>query len=286
MMKLSFITDEATQSLQEAISLAVANGLDGLELRSVEDSPIDLVPPETLRIWKAQIADAGLEVCNLASSFFKCALADAQKELPKLRRLCDAAEILGCRTIRGFAFFAPPEGPSISQETIAAFQAPIALLRSRGMKLLLEADPSVNTTNHRALARLLAQLEAPEVGAIYDPGNDLYDPLGEVPYPDGYRFISPWLSHVHIKDAILSPGGEPECVCIGQGNVDYPSLLAALKADGYCGYLSLETHYRKNMTLTQEQMRLPQGSQFSLGGMAATQESITALKALLQEVEA
>ena len=36
-MKLSFITDEVTQSFDEAVRFAKENGLTGLELRSVED---------------------------------------------------------------------------------------------------------------------------------------------------------------------------------------------------------------------------------------------------------
>ena len=36
-MKISFITDEVTQSFDEAVRFARQNGLAGLELRSVED---------------------------------------------------------------------------------------------------------------------------------------------------------------------------------------------------------------------------------------------------------
>ena len=48
-MKISFITDEVTQSFDEAVRFARQNGLAGLELRSVEDTAIDMLPAETLR---------------------------------------------------------------------------------------------------------------------------------------------------------------------------------------------------------------------------------------------
>ena len=38
LMKISFITDEVTQSFDEAVRFARQNGLAGLELRSVEDT--------------------------------------------------------------------------------------------------------------------------------------------------------------------------------------------------------------------------------------------------------
>ena len=47
-MKISFITDEVTQSFDEAVRFARQNGLAGLELRSVEDIGAqiwDLVAP-------------------------------------------------------------------------------------------------------------------------------------------------------------------------------------------------------------------------------------------------
>lgn len=282
-MKLSFITDEVTQNFDEAIHFALLQGLQGVELRSVNDTPIDSICPDTLRRWKKDLDTAGLKVCNLASSFFKCDLGrpDAiDGELKKLYRLCEASDILGCDTIRGFAFFAGDTGPSVTPALLKAFNAPLALLKQRGKRLLLEADPSVNTTNHTALATLIGQLNSPCIGAIFDPGNDIYDPMGEIPFPDGYRAIRPYLVHIHIKDAILK-NGKPECVKVGTGLVDYPGLFRQLKKDGYSGWISMETHYRKSSVLTEEQMRLPQGSAFSEGGAGATAESVKALKMLI-----
>ena len=284
-MKLAFITDEATQSLAEAIAFAKRHKLDGVELRSVDGLPIDQIPQSTLLSYRKALDDADLRVCNLAGSFFKSKPQEQEAELKKLGRLCDAADILGCDTIRGFAFFASASGPEITEETLAAFSPAVELLTKRGKQLLLEADPSVNTTNHAALAELLHRLDSPALGAIYDPGNDIYDPLHEVPYPDGYEAVRSWLRHVHIKDAKLDADGNPQCVCIGTGAVDYPRLLRALLRDGYQGWLSLETHYRKNAVISEALMRQPGGAAFSEGGLAATAESIDALRTLLAQAK-
>lgn len=64
------------------------------------------------------------------------------------------------------------------------------------------------------------------------PGNCLYDPLGETPYPDGYEAIRPFFAHVHIKDAVRAVP-ESYCVKVGTGQVGYPALLRRLAADGY-----------------------------------------------------
>lgn len=281
-MKLSFITDEVTQCFEDAVRFAMENGLAGLELRSVEDTPIDAVPAETLRAWRRRLDAADLSVCGLAGSFYKCSPEpDAiEAELQKLERLCDAADILGCETLRGFAFFAPPEGPLPAETLVPYFKRPVEILQRRGKTLLLEADPSVNTSNHAALARLLQAVGSPRVRAIFDPGNCLYDPLGESPFPDGYEAIRPWFAHVHIKDAVRG-AQDTRCVKVGDGQVNYPALLRRLAADGYDRWLSMETHYRLNTQLTEEQMRLPGGADFSAGGAAATAESVAALKEIL-----
>lgn len=283
MRKLAFITDEATQDLREAIAFAREYGLTGVELRSVDDTPIDRIPTETLKEYRHLLDEAGLTVCNLASSFFKCLPGEAEPELDKLRRLCDAADILGCDTIRGFAFFAGDTGPAITDEIIAAFSPALSLLKKRGKTLLLESDPSVNTHNHVLLADFLRRLDSDVVGAIYDPGNDIYDAHREIPYPHGYESIKPWLRHVHIKDARRDEKDEPYCVCIGTGWVDYPGLLAALKRDGYDGWFSLETHYRVGSVISEELMARPGGAAFTEGGMAATAESALALCRLMEE---
>lgn len=284
LMKISFITDEVTQSFDEAVRFARQNGLAGLELRSVEDTAIDMLPAETLRAWRRRLDAEGLTVCGLASSFYKCAPEpDAvEAELAKLERLCAAADILGCAFIRGFAFFAPEEGPLPAETMAPYFERPVRLLEQRGKTLLLEADPSVNTSNHAALARLVEAIGSPRVRAIFDPGNCLYDPLGETPYPDGYEAIRPFFAHVHIKDAVRAVP-ESYCVKVGTGQVGYPALLRRLAADGYAGWLSMETHYRLDSHLTEEQMRLPGGAGFSAGGAAATAESVAALKDILQK---
>lgn len=282
-MKLAFITDEATQDLGEAIAFAKTYGLTGVELRSVEDTPIDRISAGKLREYKRMLDEAGLTVCDLAGSFYKCLPNEASGELEKLIRLCDAADILDCDTIRGFAFFADEAGPRITDEIIAAFGPAIEILKARGKKLLLEADPSVNTTNHAALAALLERLDSEVIGAIYDPGNDVYDPLRETPYPDGYEAVKKWIRHVHIKDAVRNGQDEPYCVCIGTGWVDYPGLIRALHRDGYDGWMSLETHYRVGGEISEELMTRPGGAAFSQGGLGATAESAVALRRIVKE---
>ena len=93
-MKISYITDEATQDLEKAITLAKENGCQGIEIRSIENQPIDLISVDKLKEWKIRLDKENLEVAN----------SSVESEKEKLKRLCVAADILDCNTIRGFAF--------------------------------------------------------------------------------------------------------------------------------------------------------------------------------------
>lgn len=280
MIQLSIITDEMTQDLSAAIRFAKAYHLQGLELRTVDNQPLEALSLQRLKELRQMMDAEGLSVCNLAGSFFKCTYDNRAGEMDKLKRLLQAADVLGADTIRGFAFF---QEEGLQKEQIKeAFEEPISLLKASGKMLLLEADPSVYTTNHWQLRELLDYMNSPQLGAIYDPGNDIYDPEHETPYPDGWQQIAPYVKHIHIKDAVIGPNG-PECVCIGTGLVDYAGICTMLSASGYAGYLSLETHYRKGQdAISEEMMRLPGGADFSAGGLEAAAESALALQDLLK----
>ncbi|MBR6524992.1 MAG: hypothetical protein IKT57_03385, partial [Clostridia bacterium] len=70
-LKLSMITDEMTQSLEEAIAFAVEHGMQGVELRSVDDTTIGNIPNEKLQEYKAMLDKTGLQVVSLASPLCK-----------------------------------------------------------------------------------------------------------------------------------------------------------------------------------------------------------------------
>ena len=72
--------------------------------------------------------------------------------------------------------------------------------------------------------------------AVLDPANFIQ--CAQEPYPEGYMALHPWLSYVHVKDA-LSDG---HVVVAGEGAARWPDFLRRLRADGYDGFLSLEPH--------------------------------------------
>lgn len=106
----------------------------------------------------------------------------------------------------------------------------------RGLTLLLE------TGQERAadLRHFLETLNHPALGINFDPANMiLYDKDQPV---DALRLLSPWIRHVHIKDAIRTqtPGVWGVEARWGDGQVGGAAFLDALAEIGYQGALAIE----------------------------------------------
>jgi sugar phosphate isomerase/epimerase len=124
---------------------------------------------------------------------------------------------------------------------------------------------------------------SPLVRALWDPGNDIWDPLSEAPFPEGYNIIKPVMAHMHLKDGTRK-SGKAEGAPVTKGDVDFEGQFRALIADGYSGYVSLETHYRPAHKLSEELLAMPKGAAFSYGGYEATDESLGLWKALMDRI--
>lgn len=288
MFKRAVITDEISQDVETAVALAQRFGLDAVELRSIYEHGAFAWTREDVERVKSALRGTGLGVCGIGAPFYKCDIDNAQERkehMDGLRRCIDYAQELGTTLIRGFTFWQKGDFATQLDRIAQAMQEPAELLRKAGMTLVLESDPSVNATNAAKLMQVVSKVDHPNVRALWDPGNDIYDPDGEVPYPDGYHILRPYIAHVHVKDARLVDG-KPEGTPIGQGAVDWRGQFGALLADGYTGYVVLETHYRHKHELSEEILALPQGSAFSQGGYEATEESLLLWQRMLDELRA
>lgn len=288
MFKKGVITDEISQEFQVAVDMAREFGLDAVEIRSVwEKGPHELEKEDVERIKKV-LKGTGLVVCGIGAPFFKCDIDNEEEyraHLRILKRCIELAKELETGIIRGFTFWKKGSFEENLDRIVSKFEEPVRLVESAGIRLAIEFDPSVFATNARQVAMVLDRINSPSVKGLWDPGNDVYDPEGEVPFPDGYNYIKDRMVHMHLKDARKDPAtGKIEGVPVGEGDVDYVGQFKALIADGYEGYVSLETHYRKKAKISEELLALPKGSAFSYGGDVATRECLEKWGALMEKV--
>jgi sugar phosphate isomerase/epimerase len=273
MFKLAVFTDEVSQDFQKAVDLAVQFELDGVEIRSVWNKPPQELDGGDVRRMKDILSPTDLKVCCIASPFFKCDL-DSEKEydehLAILGRCIALAKAFDCGIIRGFTFWRKGDLAANWSRIVAKFSKPSKLVEEEGVILGIENEASTFIGTGTELRAFLDALGDGRIKAIWDPANSLFTPQRENPYPLGYDQIKRHMVHMHVKDAAIDgKTGEPDCVAMGEGLIDYPGQFRALTGDSYAGYASLETHWRP-VKLSEELLNRPGGNRFSESGEIAS----------------
>ena len=258
--RLAAITDEFSPAdLDAALEGMASVGMTGAELRVVGGrNMIDLADDEVDRV-RASVESRGMEIVALASPLLKCVLPDAPpldsrvqhdvfgsphtyEDQPVLtRRAFDIAERLGVRVIRVFSYWRTVEPAACFPRLCDALASLADEAARRGLIIGLENEHACNVGTGAEAAQVLAALDHPALQLVWDPANASI--LGETPYPDGYAHLPPErIAHVHAKDCTVA-AHKPTWGLIGEMAVDWRGQIAALRDDGYRGWISLETHW-------------------------------------------
>jgi sugar phosphate isomerase/epimerase len=95
---------------------------------------------------------------------------------------------------------------------------------------------------------VVRRVDRPALGINWDPGA-AYQGGEEVPYPAGFDQFRSFIRHVHFKDVTTEPDTGARSVVV-DGVIDWRGAFAALRADGFDGYISVETHRRPKIAST------------------------------------
>lgn len=279
--KLGIITDEVTQDIFEAARFCKEHGLECMEVRSINNhSPFDYTDEDVEQIIAAA-TEYELEVTAISSPTFKCEYNDEEAKAANVagfEKCAIIANKLGAKYIRGFDFW-NKEVPVEVRATM--YDDIIALCEKYNVYCVLESDPAVHSNTPHRLAELLTAIHNPRVKALFDPGNEIW--VTGKTSEDAYDKLAPCgIVNLHVKDGINN-GGHIKAVMPGTGVADFVGIFKKLITDGYSCGVMLETHYRKNVELTEEQFMCPGGADFSNGAYEASEESIVALKEIINK---
>jgi sugar phosphate isomerase/epimerase len=174
-----------------------------------------------------------LELIPVTVSAF-CDLADVHQVLPMCRRI-DFAHKLGARYIISDA--SELKDAAQRRELINSLRFVGDYAREKGVRIALETHegPMCNGTSGR---QLLEEVDHRSVGMNYDTGNIYYYNDGVDPAEDITK-VADLVTHVHLKDTL---GGRNEWrfCALGDGRVNFPRVIDALRSAGYQGPYSLE----------------------------------------------
>lgn len=243
-MKLAFSTLGCPNWDLKQIADAVRRfGYDGVELRAVEGDLDLLNRPEfkktelaTTHRW---FEDQEISVCCVDTScnFHSSDANERSEQVDLAIRHCELAAALQAPLIRVFPDKVQPGAErSETRDNIAACLKRIAEQTPEGIRVGLETHGDfANAETATDIVRLAAH---PNVTLIWDVANSMS--AGDA-IEDAARIVSPYLAHVHLRDARPNEGFEHWLpVLAGRGNVSFAKTVKALEGIGYDGYISFE----------------------------------------------
>jgi sugar phosphate isomerase/epimerase len=258
-LRTAAITDEFCPDLSRAAEAMAAIGMTGAELRVVFGKNIlDLTDEEVGRA-RAILDGQGLEIVSLSSPLLKCVLPGApaldsrfqhdvfaskhtyEDQARLAARAFEIAHATGARIVRVFSYWRTVEPEKCFDRIVEALGALAEKAAGEGLVIGLENEHACNISTGADAARVLAAVKSPALALVWDPANAYVS--GETPFPDGYKKLPAGrIAHVHAKDCYVADH-TPQWGPLGACGIDWKGQFAALVADGYRGWVSLETHW-------------------------------------------
>ena len=264
--RLCLVLEEVGIDLEQALAVARELGMHEVEFGSLWGQRIDLMPMETLAKAKRLLDRYEMRVRVVAGPAFKIVYLDSvpfehierephfQEHLQILSAQLTAACFFDAPLARVFSFrregMVAMGNPSPQHAQGGAFpeemQEKVAKALSLACREAEKAQVNLALENVRSCwgnsghntAQILARVNSPWLTAIWDPANGFVSGEEDA-YPTGYQAIKPYISHVHLKDAVVEDetSGLIRWERIGDGDVGLAAQMAAPKLEASTTWL-------------------------------------------------
>lgn len=277
-LQLYAFADEASQALDGQIAAMLRNGLNGLEIRSVDGENVSAISAAKAREIKQKLDGAGLCVWSVGSPIGKIDIEkddfDAHTEV--FRHTLEIARLLDASNMRMFSFYIPAgkEPSSYRQQVIDRLGTLLDIAKDSGVTLCHENEKGIYGDNAARCHDLLSAL--PALAGVFDPANFIQ--CGQDTW-GAWELLGSRVKYLHIKDALADGHVVPP----GQGIGQVGRIIEAYRAQGGDA-LSVEPHLADFVGLRALER---EGEKSVVGGLrfdsndAAFDAACAALRALL-----
>lgn len=239
------LADE-TLTVPEALALIKETGGEGVDLMQ------GLMQKYTAAQAKAMVADAGLAISSHigGASLTGDDPATRAEGLDVIRALIDDSQAMGTDVLLvTTGGCAEGQDKAEARRNVASALAEVLpYAKQAGVTLTIEdfGSPAAPYQTSDEVMET-CELAGPDLLVTYDSGNMI---MGDEDPVDFLKAVAPRVRHAHAKDWALVPEDEARLrsragkryigtVC-GDGVLDYPAIIAELRAMSYEGYLSFE----------------------------------------------
>lgn len=264
-MKIGVITDCFKLPLMESIEKAKELNFSGIQVYATtgEFSP-EVLTQEDKQNFKNALKEANLEISALCGDMGGHGFQNAKdnpERVEKTNRIIDLAVEFGSNVVTTHIGVIP------SDQTTERYKAMLAAMAEcgkyaaqKGVTLAIETGPEDAVTLSQFLNDLVAlNGENCGVGVNLDPANFVMV-TGQDPV-EAVKILGKHIVHTHVKDGVMLKRTDPEIIYehfatggiealnvadyfletpLGNGDVDFPKYIKALKDIGFDGYLTVE----------------------------------------------
>lgn len=269
MWTISGFADEVTDDFAAQLRFLNRRGIRFIELRSAWGIKVCDLDDAQVRRIKQLLDDHGIAVSALGTDLGKIRLDDDfAGHLDRAKRAAEVAWRLETSDVRGFSFLMADgeDRDACRSEVINRLGEIVAVTDAADIRYLHENEADVWADTPARCADLVGYLPRLTFGLVFDAAN--YVQAGIHPFSDAYPVVRDATRYVHVKDAHLADGS----ICVpGEGDGQWPELLAALRDDDFDGFLSMEPHL---------------ASQGAFGGFSGADKWTRAHESLIQLLKA
>ncbi|MGC1852138.1 MAG: sugar phosphate isomerase/epimerase family protein [Solirubrobacterales bacterium] len=240
-LHLCGLGDEGGRTLDQQIGVIAELGWSRVELRTLDERPVHELGEASLLRVTERLGKAGVSVPVVASAIgnwerpIGCPF---DQEVAELDAILSVARMLGSPYVRMMSY--PNDGrreTSWRDEVVRRIGALVERAEAAGIVLLLENCAGWASQHPERALDLLAAVDSPALGILFDLGNPVAYGYDGLAYLAG---VLPYVRHIHVKDGVATDGGEPVFTMAGEGDADVHGCLATAIEGGYRGCLSIE----------------------------------------------
>lgn len=238
--QLSGFGDEIDPNPAVQATVLLALGASHIEVRSAWGVNVSEMTSNQMAVLKEVLDANGLFTSAVASPIGKVDIRlPVEHEVQRLQRIISVAERLDTKYIRIFSFYpADGQGPDdIREDVLTRMRALAEEAERAGVVLLHENEKGIYGDTPLRVLDIMTSVNSPALRVAWDNAN--FVQVGVKPYTEGYAMLRPYLDYLQVKDAMMATG---TVVPAGEGDGELEATIAALKADGYAGFASLEPH--------------------------------------------
>ncbi|MBQ7828002.1 MAG: sugar phosphate isomerase/epimerase [Clostridia bacterium] len=229
--------DEASPFIDGQITAMVRNGLQGLEIRGVDETNVSEITPDKAKEVREKLDARGLRVWSVGSPIGKIKITDSfAPHLEVFRHTLEIAHILGAVNMRIFSFYIPSgEDPaSYRDEVMERMGTLLEISRDSGILLCHENEKGIYGDVPQRCLDL--HRTYPGLGGVFDPANFVQCGIDTA---EAWDLLKDHVKYLHIKDA-LADGTIVPC---GKGAGQIPEILKEYVAMGG-SVVTLEPHLK------------------------------------------